>query len=131
MKLKGFILISALSLGGFFFLNWQSSRLPAPMPEEAIRGKQVWQAYNCVSCHTIFGNGGYVGDDMTTIVNKRSDEELLDFFVNPPVMRPNRQRRHPHVPKEDAIPLIQYFKFLSSIPTLGWPPKGALTGRRP
>ena len=123
MKLRSFMILSALSLGGFAFLCWQSVQLPYPMPEEATLGKQAWQAYNCISCHTIFGNGGYNGDDMTHIISKRSSEELIKFFVNPPVMRPNHKRLHPKVSPEEAHNLVQYFKFIDKIPTLGWPPK--------
>jgi nitric oxide reductase subunit C len=128
MKLRSFMILSALSLGGFALMSWQSVQLPYPMPEEATQGKQVWQAYNCISCHTLFGNGGYNGDDMTHIVSKRSSQELINFFVNPPVMRPNHKRLHPKVSQEEAQKLVQYFKFLDKIPTLGWPPKAHKPG---
>jgi nitric oxide reductase subunit C len=128
MKLRSFMFLSALSLGGFAFMSWQSVQLPYPMPEEATHGKQVWQAHNCISCHTLFGNGGYNGDDMTHIVNKRSSAELINFFVNPPVMRPNHKRLHPKVDQEEAQSLVQYFKFIDKIPTLGWPPKAHTPG---
>jgi len=32
---------------------------------EAIAGKRVFQAYNCMGCHTIVGNGAYFGPDLT------------------------------------------------------------------
>jgi nitric oxide reductase subunit C len=123
MKLRSFMILSALSLGGFAFLNWQSVQLPFPMPEEATQGKQVWQAHNCISCHTVFGNGGYNGDDLTHIVSKRSSKELMNFFLKPPVMRPNHQRLHPKVSEAEAENLVQYFILIDKIPTLGWPPK--------
>jgi len=129
MKLRGFMILSALSLGGFALLNWQSVQLPYPMPEAASQGKQVWQANNCISCHTIFGNGGYNGDDMTHIVSKRSSKELVNFFVNPPVMRPNHMRLHPNVSPAEAQNLVQYFNFIDKIPTLGWPPKANKPGK--
>lgn len=130
MKLRGFMIFSALSLGGFAFLCWQSVKLPYQMPEEATQGKQVWQTYNCISCHTVFGDGGYNGDDMTHIVSKRSSKELINFFVNPPVMRPNHKRTHPKVSQEEAQNLVQYFKFIDKIPTLGWPPDAYKQGER-
>lgn len=128
MKLRSFMILSALSFGGFAFLSWQSVQLPYPMPEEAAQGKQVWQAYNCISCHTVFGNGGYNGGDMTHIVNKLSSKELLIFFVNPPIMRPNHKRLHPKVSPEEAQNLVQYFNYINRIPTLGWPPKAHKSG---
>lgn len=31
----------------------------------ADQGKRVFQAYNCMGCHTMVGNGGYLGPDLT------------------------------------------------------------------
>lgn len=31
----------------------------------AVDGKRVFQAYNCMGCHTIVGNGAYLGPDLT------------------------------------------------------------------
>ncbi len=33
----------------------------------AVEGKRVFQAYNCMGCHTIVGNGAYFGPDLTRI----------------------------------------------------------------
>lgn len=34
---------------------------------EAVQGKRVFQAYNCMGCHTIVGNGAYFGPDLTKL----------------------------------------------------------------
>lgn len=34
---------------------------------DAVDGKRVFQAYNCMGCHTIVGNGAYLGPDLTRI----------------------------------------------------------------
>lgn len=34
---------------------------------DAVQGKRVFQAYNCMGCHTIVGNGAYLGPDLTNI----------------------------------------------------------------
>lgn len=34
----------------------------------AQRGKLVFQNYNCISCHQIYGLGGYMGPDLTNIM---------------------------------------------------------------
>lgn len=92
------------------------------MGEEEGLGKKVWQKYNCVSCHTLFGNGGYVGKDLTHITSLRSQTELLDFFSNPPVLPPHKKEKHPALSRKETERLIQYFEYIDSIPTLGWPP---------
>ncbi|WP_434511083.1 c-type cytochrome [Desulfitobacterium sp. AusDCA] len=128
MKLRTFIWLSFLSFGLFVAVNLLSARLPSAIPEQALAGKQVWQTHNCISCHTLFGNGGYIGDDLTRITTKKKPSELIEYLVNPPVMRPNEYKHHPALPEEDAINLVQYFEFVNKIPTLGWPPKPQKTG---
>jgi mono/diheme cytochrome c family protein len=34
---------------------------------QAVDGKRVFQAYNCMGCHTIVGNGAYLGPDLTKL----------------------------------------------------------------
>ncbi|MCW0203851.1 MAG: c-type cytochrome [Rhodanobacter thiooxydans] len=34
-------------------------------PYQAADGKRVFQAYNCMGCHTMVGNGAYLGPDLT------------------------------------------------------------------
>ena len=29
-------------------------------------GKQVFQQYNCIACHQLYGLGGYLGPELTT-----------------------------------------------------------------
>src|SRR3546814_13268098 len=34
---------------------------------DAVEGKRVFQAYNCMGCHTLLGTGAYLGPDLTDI----------------------------------------------------------------
>lgn len=123
LKLKTFILISVLSFILFALSIKFSSILDNPMSEEAITGKMVWQKHNCVSCHTLLGNGGYVGRDLTHVLETRSPDYLMDYFMNPPVIPPNRKETHPPLSKIETAFLTAYFEYIRTIPTLGWPPK--------
>lgn len=123
MRARTFIIISALSLGGFVWSNLAAWRLESPLSQGALTGKKVWQKHNCISCHTLFGNGGYVGDDLTRITMRRTPEEIIQYMVNPGVMRPNKKRTHPALEPDDAKQLVEYLDFVSRINTLGWPPE--------
>lgn len=123
LKLRTFILISISSFAIFALTVKFSWALDNPMSEEAVTGKEVWQAYNCVSCHTILGNGGYVGRDLTYIMSTRSSDYLIDFFNNPPVMPPHQKETHVYLTQVETEAIIAYFEYLSTLPTLGWPPK--------
>lgn len=123
LKLRTLLLLSALSFGLFVGVTLISARLPSPIPEQAVAGKLVWQRHNCVSCHTLFGNGGYVGDDLTHITAKETPSYLINYLVQPPVMRPNKYTHHPALDEADAENLVHYLEFVHTIPTLGWPPQ--------
>lgn len=123
MKLKAFILISLVSYGTFIGANYYSFHSAEPLSEGEISGKRVWQKEECISCHTLFGNGGYVGGDMTHVVSQRGSEYVLNYLVKPPVMPPNKKTHHPGLTRQEALLIVEYFQYVDKIPTLGWPPQ--------
>ncbi|MDA8440904.1 MAG: c-type cytochrome [Peptococcaceae bacterium] len=128
MKLRTFLVLSGLSFVLFVAVNLISWQLPLAIPQSAAAGKLVWQHHNCISCHTLFGNGGYVGEDLTHIVAKYSSSELVTYLVNPPVMRPNKHTLHPALSEPDAEQLVTYLEYVRTLPTLGWPPQPEKAG---
>ena len=40
------------------------------MNTQAMRGKELFQKYNCGTCHQIYGLGGYLGPELTDIISK-------------------------------------------------------------
>ncbi|MDQ7093672.1 cytochrome c [Desulfosporosinus sp. PR] len=129
MKLRTFLLLSIVSFGLFAGITLISARLPSSIPQRAVAGKLVWQRHNCVSCHTLFGDGGYAAEDLTHIVAKKAPSSLIHFLVEPPVMRPNNYTRHPALAEADAANLVDYLEFVDTIPTLGWPPQQGEEGK--
>ena len=62
------IIFVALSL--MSFLDSRGQVVPAEVSygeHGAVDGRRVFQAYNCMGCHTIVGNGAYMGPDLTNI----------------------------------------------------------------
>ncbi|MGB6241277.1 MAG: c-type cytochrome [Castellaniella sp.] len=47
---------------------------------DAVQGKRVFQAYNCMGCHTIVGNGAYFGPDLTRIYADAGPAWLAAFL---------------------------------------------------
>ncbi len=43
-------------------------------------GKRVFQAYNCMGCHTMVGNGAYLGPDLTTEYKRMGPAWLAAFL---------------------------------------------------
>jgi cytochrome c2 len=60
------LIFVALSI--FSFLKSRHQVTPDTIsfgPYQAVDGKRVFQAYNCMGCHTMVGNGAYLGPDLT------------------------------------------------------------------
>jgi nitric oxide reductase subunit C len=53
---------------GFIYTRGTASNIIVPASTHLLvsEGKQIYQQYNCQSCHQIFGLGGYLGPDLTT-----------------------------------------------------------------
>lgn len=47
---------------------------------EAVAGKRVFQAYNCMGCHTLVGNGAYLGPDLTNTYEHTGSAWLMAFL---------------------------------------------------
>jgi nitric oxide reductase subunit C len=64
-----FIIGSLIFFGIFLALTYDTlGQLDKRAPEitpDVDAGKQAWQKYDCIGCHTIFGNGSYFAPDMT------------------------------------------------------------------
>lgn len=37
--------------------------------EDAIKGKTIYQQKNCSACHQLFGLGGYLGPELSTVIS--------------------------------------------------------------
>ncbi len=46
----------------------------------ADQGKRIFQAYNCMGCHTMVGNGAYLGPDLTTEFKRMGPAWLAAFL---------------------------------------------------
>lgn len=44
---------------------------------QAQEGKQIYQQYNCVSCHQLYGLGGYLGPELTTTYSNPEKGPLI------------------------------------------------------
>lgn len=64
----GLMMLVFIVLSGFSFVNSRDQVTPDAVSfgeYSANAGKRVFQAYNCMGCHTIVGNGAYLAPDLT------------------------------------------------------------------
>ncbi|HRK74564.1 MAG TPA: cytochrome c, partial [Rhodothermales bacterium] len=56
------------------------------------RGKKIWEANNCMGCHTIFGEGAYYAPELTKVVERRGEVWLKTFLKDPEAMYPGERK---------------------------------------
>ena len=60
--------------------NWQARALPG----DAERGKKIFSGKGqCSTCHTISGEGGFIGPDLSAYGSALSAEAILKAILNP------------------------------------------------
>ena len=66
--LLGLMMLVFIVLSGFSFIKSRGQVTPNTVTfaaHHATDGKRVFQAYGCMGCHTIVGNGAYFAPDLT------------------------------------------------------------------
>jgi len=97
---------------------------------EVIRGKDVWHKYNCINCHTLFGEGAYYAPDLTKITQHRG-EPYLKAYLRDPSQFYDEQRHRRLMPRqnlsdEEISDLIRFLDWVSKVDNQGWPPRPIL-----
>lgn len=75
---------------------------------KAREGKRIYQQYNCVSCHQLYGLGGYLGPELTTDYSnpERGPQIMRAFLENGGQRMPNF-----HFSKEQIDCIISYLRY--------------------
>lgn len=83
LAVLGLMMIVFAALSVFSFTGSRKQALPQDVTFErfsAVDGKRVFQAYNCMGCHTIVGNGAYFGPDLTDLYRRAGPAWLAAFL---------------------------------------------------
>ena len=77
--------------------------------EESKAGKLLFQEYNCISCHQLYGLGGYMGPDLTNVISAIGKGELYtkSFIQNGTQRMPNF-----HLNENEINALTAYLKYV-------------------
>ncbi len=94
-------------------------------------GKLTTQAKNCMSCHTLLGNGAYYAPDLTKAwldqywgTKEIREEQMVAFLKDPTDKLHNSMgRRMPNlgITDEEVHGVVAFLKWMSSIDTNGFP----------
>ncbi|MGY0610778.1 MULTISPECIES: c-type cytochrome [unclassified Luteimonas] len=97
---------------------------------EITHGKDVWHKYNCINCHTLFGEGAYYAPDLTKIAQHRG-EAYLKAYMRDPSQFYDEQRHRRLMPTQDLSEieianLVKFLDWVSKVDNQGWPPRPIL-----
>lgn len=102
----------------------------ANITETVSRGQDTWHKYNCINCHTIFGEGAYYAPDLTKITQQRGVPYLTAFLKNPSQFYDEQKHRRlmPNLGMSDGeiSDVIAFMDWVSKVDNQGWPPRPIL-----
>ncbi len=95
-------------------------------------GKKITQGRNCMGCHTLLGNGSYFAPDLTKAwldpgwSSEEEREEMMIAFLMDPVENARsfgsgRMMPNLHLSRGEAMAVVAFLKWMSSIDTNGFP----------
>ncbi|QDW66436.1 cytochrome c [Luteimonas granuli] len=102
----------------------------ADITPEVTQGKDVWHKYNCINCHTLFGEGAYYAPDLTKIAQHRG-EAYLKAYMRDPSQFYDEQRHRRLMPTQNLSDveienLVRFLDWVSKVDNQGWPPRPIL-----
>src|SRR3990172_9486612 len=81
----------------------------APEITEAVnKGKMVWHKYDCIGCHTILGNGSYFAPELGKITEKKPEDYLKRFLMDPKSVNPEASMPKFGITSAEADSLIAF-----------------------
>ena len=97
---------------------------------EVTHGKDGWHKYNCINCHTLFGEGAYYAPDLTKITQHRG-EAYLQAYMRDPAAFYDEQRHRRLMPQlnlseEEITSLIRFLEWVANVDNQDWPPRPIL-----
>jgi nitric oxide reductase subunit C len=80
------------------------------MNSKAVNGKLLYQKYNCTACHQLYGLGGYLGPELTTVMAQHGREDYVRAILKSGTQRmPNFDLNNNEIDN-----LIEFFKYVNS-----------------
>jgi nitric oxide reductase subunit C len=88
--LTGVMLVSLfLVYSGFLYLATPFGQETALAEPGAHEGKMLWQEKNCISCHQLYGLGGYLGPDLTNVYSMKGPAYIKAFLAKGTAVMPD------------------------------------------
>ena len=122
----GSLIFFAIFLAMTFDTLGQLDKRAPEITQAVDDGKMVWHKYDCIGCHSIFGNGTYFAPDMTKMAARKPKSYLKQFIMDPKSVNAQAVMPKLGITSDEADNLIAFLDWVSKVDTNGWPPKPIL-----
>lgn len=85
-------------------------------------GKHIWEANNCMGCHTLFGEGAYYAPELTKVVSRRGATWIKLFMKDPQAMFPGERKMTKYNLSDKQIDdLVAFLAWAGEVDLNGFP----------
>ncbi|MBT4790443.1 MAG: cytochrome c [Halobacteriovoraceae bacterium] len=128
---RNFFLIGTfLCFGSFILLTVDTiSQVPKQtnehkLTESVARGKHLFDANNCMGCHTILGEGAYYAPELTKVIQRRGARFVRKFINDPQKYgRSPRKMVDYDFNDQELDDLVAFFTWIGEVDLNGFPPE--------
>jgi nitric oxide reductase subunit C len=86
-------------------------------------GKKLWEANNCIGCHTLLGEGAYFAPELGNVYKRRGPEFIKAWIQAQPTGAPGRRQMPQfNFTEQQLDEIVAFLKYASEINTANWPP---------
>ncbi len=115
----------------FIGLSWHSMSVDVPkmtheenLTEQVVRGKVLWEANNCMGCHTIMGEGAYYAPELTKVVERRGEGYIKAVLSSKTPWQPRGRKMVAYgFSEQETADLLAFLTWIGNIDLNGFPPK--------
>ena len=109
----GVLTTSYLLYSGLVYTAGTSSDIVfnAAEQKKINHGKLLFQEYNCIACHQLYGLGGYLGPDLT---NAYSDIYRGELYIKAFLQNGGRRMPNFKLTQEQTEAITSYLKYVDS-----------------
>ncbi len=115
----------------FLGLSWHSMTVEVPkrtheenLTPQVVAGKALWEANNCMGCHSIMGEGAYYAPELTKVVERRGPEYMKVVLTSKTPWSPRGRKMVAYgFSEQEANDLIAFFTWIGNTDLNGFPPK--------
>lgn len=112
-----FLALVTLFLGYTFLVYSKAAPERSYSQQERLQikeGKKLFQQYNCIACHQVYGLGGYLGPDLTTAW---SDKHRGEAYLRAMLISGGARMPNFHFTTAQIEALLSYLRYVDTTAT--------------